>query len=129
MPEVFGKGDKEAALVPRLAKYFMIPKDRMHYVSNLNISNLTSYEKYVANAHSKDYYIYEKIVNESDEDKLSLDKSTIKNKISSLQNNSDWEGLLKLHKSLVSRSKGNIGLDYYYTLIMKLLDQHQGQLP
>ena len=41
----------------------------------------------------------------------------------------DWDGLLRAHKLAAKKPTGRIGLDYHYTLVMKILSKHLKVLP
>jgi len=49
IPEVFGHAETEGCIVPRIAKYFLAPKDTTHHVSKVNINNFGSYDKFAVN--------------------------------------------------------------------------------
>lgn len=86
------------------------------------------YDKYSVTQDTSEYYLYQGIKGQGDEQTMG-DGDTLRKWISERFGEKDWDGLLRGHAVLVTKSRGHPGLDYYYTLIMKLLDSHPTALP
>jgi hypothetical protein len=73
--------------------------------------------------------LYQGLNIKSEEGEFPSDNETAKKLMTKLLDEGDWDSLLKMHKAVAKKSTGHIGLDYHYTLIMKLLEKHPSALP
>ena len=125
---MFGHIVGEGHIVPRIAKYFLAPKDTSHHVSKVNINNLGNYDKYSVNYQSREYHLYNAITDKEGEDPAQ-DSEALQKTIAKKANEADWEGLVRTHKLVAKKPTGRIGLDYHYTLVTKILSKHLKVLP
>lgn len=122
IPEVFGQFEGEGAIIPHLARYFLVPNESTHHVSKVNINNFSSYDKLAVTHRSKEYHLYQSIKQGSDN--AEADGEALRKLITKKIDEADWEGLLRMHKEAAKKPTGRIGLDYHYTLVMKILFKH-----
>ena len=118
IPEVFGTLEEEGGEIEEISKFFRFVPESAHFVSTININNLSEFSKRSVSNSNYDYHVYTNVKSVASKGSAEETRARYDTKLE----DKDYAHAIPLLKEVLKDASHTPGLDYYYTLLMKLLE-------